>query len=113
MPPKAEHTVHILEGKATLYKREGTPFWHLRYKVYGKWHRQTTKQTVLKKAKSTAVEIYADSTFRERNSLPPNNKRFKAVANLAIRSMDELTEAIYFKLHDLCMEVIYKMSTSP
>jgi hypothetical protein len=27
--------------------------------------------------------------------------------------MDELTEAIYFKLHDLCMEVIYKMSTSP
>jgi integrase len=93
MPPKAEHTVHILEGKATLYKREGTPFWHLRYKVYGKWHRQTTKQTVLKKAKSTAVEIYADSTFRERNSLPPNNKRFKAVANLAIRNMDELTEA--------------------
>jgi len=47
VPQKSEDTVHILEGKATLYKREGSPFWSVRYKAYGKWERQRSGPTNL------------------------------------------------------------------
>lgn len=43
MPQKGDDTIHILEGKATLFKREGSPLWHVRFKAYGKWERVTTK----------------------------------------------------------------------
>ena len=56
MPPKYAHTVHILEGKATLYKRPTTPQWYVRYKAANAWHRTTTKCEDLAKAKLRAVE---------------------------------------------------------
>ena len=43
MPPKSQNTIHILEGKATLYQRPTTPIWFVRYKADGKWLRTTTK----------------------------------------------------------------------
>ena len=89
MPPKAPHTVHILEGKATLYKR-ATPFWFVRYKADGKWIRATTKQVDLNDAKSAAVDIVTNAWFRVRNDLPVVNKRFKHVAKLAIKRMEDL-----------------------
>lgn len=67
MPQKSEDTVHILEGKATLYKREGSPFWSVRYKAYGKWERQSTKRGDVDDAKDKAVEIVMNAWFREKN----------------------------------------------
>ena len=93
MPPKAPHTVHILEGKATLYQREPTPYWFVRYKADGKWLRATTKQTDLKDAKLAAVDIVTNAWFRVRNDLPVVSKRFKHVANLAIKRMNDLNDA--------------------
>ena len=90
MPQKAPHTVHILEGKATLYKRATTPQWFVRYKVGGKWLRSTTKKSTLEEAKQAAVDIVTNAWFREKNDLPIVNKRFKHVANLAIKRMDDL-----------------------
>ena len=90
MPQKAEHTVHILEGEATLYQRAGTPHWQVRYKVGGKWLRNTTKEAKLKEAKRVAVDLIGNAKYRERNDLPIVNKRFKSVANLAIKRMNEL-----------------------
>lgn len=90
MPQKASHTVHILEGKATLYQRPTTPQWFVRYKVGGKWLRSTTKQNTLEAAKQAAVDIVTNAWFREKNDLPIVNKRFKHVANLAIKRMDDL-----------------------
>ncbi len=57
MPQKAEHTVHILEGKAVLYQRANSPHWHVRYKADGKWLRTTTKKENLADAKSAAVDL--------------------------------------------------------
>ena len=57
MPPKSQNTVHILEGKATLYQRPTTPIWFVRYKANGKWLRTTTNQTGLNDATQTAEEI--------------------------------------------------------
>lgn len=90
MPQKASHTIHILEGKATLYQRPTTPQWFVRYKVDGKWLRTTTKKSNLEEAKQAAVDIVTNAWFREKNNLPIVNKRFKHVANLAIKRMEDL-----------------------
>ena len=93
MPLKSDQTHHILEGQATLYQRVGTPHWQVRYKIGSKWLRGTTKQTKLADAKTAAVDLIVDAKFREKNDLPVINKRFKSVANLAIKRMEELNEA--------------------
>ena len=92
MPQKASHTVHILEGKATLYQRVNSPFWFVRYKAAGKWLRSSTKKDTLEEAKQAAVDIVTNAWFRERNNLSLINKRFKHVANLAIKRMNELLD---------------------
>ena len=81
MPKKAPHTVHILEGQATLYKRPTTPIWFVRYKADGKWIRTSTKEAKLEDAKQAAVKLVTNAWFRVDNNLPVVNKRFKHVAN--------------------------------
>ena len=93
MPQKSEQTVHILEGKATLFKRPLTPCWHVRYKVHGKWERSTTKCDELADAKQRAVDLVTEAWFKERHGMPVVNKRFKSVARLAIRRMAELEKS--------------------
>ena len=93
MPQKSKETVHILEGKATLFQRPLTPHWHVRYKVHGKWERATTKCEALKEAKAKAVEIVTNAWFREQNNLPIVSKKFKSVARLAIQRMEDLRKA--------------------
>ena len=90
MALKAPHTVHILEGAATLYQRPTTPIWFVRYKAGGKWIRTTTKKEKLDDAKQAAVKIVTNAWFRVENDLPIVNKRFKYVALLAIKRMEEL-----------------------
>jgi integrase len=89
MPPKANHTVHIHEGLATLYKRLGTPHWQLRYKANGKWARATTKQTKLTDAKREAMEIIVRARVLEKEGLLVTSKRVSTVAKLAIRRMED------------------------
>lgn len=93
MPQKSPDTVHILEGKATLFKRPGTSHWHVRYKAEGKWQRITTKSENLYEAKSIGEEVVFESRFRAKHGLPLVSKRFKSVAKLAIQRMDELLKA--------------------
>lgn len=91
MPKKAEHTVHIHEGEATLYSRVGSPHWQLRYKANGKWTRSTTKKTKLADAKREAMEIIVRARVLEREGLLVTSKRVTKVARLAIKRMqDEL-----------------------
>ena len=89
MPQKADHTVHILEGKAVLYQRANTPHWQVRYKAGGKWLRTTTKKEDLEDAKGAATELIMNAWYRAKNDLPVVNKRLKAVANVAIKRMED------------------------
>jgi len=57
MPLKSKDTVHILDGRATLFKRPNTPHWQLRYKAHGEWVRATTKCEKLVEAKRVAIDI--------------------------------------------------------
>jgi integrase len=92
MPLKSIQTVHILEGKATLYKRPTTPYWFVRYKAQSKWHRTTTKCEDLAKAKSAAVDIVMDATYKEKYQIPVVSKRFNAVAQITIKQLKELLD---------------------
>ena len=93
MPQKSDATVHILEKKATLFKRSLTPHWHVRFKAHGKWHRVTTKTDDLKEAKDIAVKIVTKAWHRQEDNLHIFSKRFKNVANLAIRRMQDADSA--------------------
>lgn len=93
MPKKIDDTVHILEGKATLFKRPTSPIWHVRYKAHGNWERMTTKCENLLEAKQAGVDIVMNAMFREKNNLPIVNKRLKAVAKLAIARMEDLQKS--------------------
>lgn len=97
MPLKSESTVHILEGKATLYKRQHSPLWYVRFKVQGKWVKASTKAEELKAAKSNAVELVTNAWFREKNELPIISKRFGQVASLAIKRMEDLEKIGEYK----------------
>jgi integrase len=59
--------------------------------VHGRWERSSTKCTDLQLAKERATELVADAWFKERYNLPIVNKRFKSVARLAIRRMEDLS----------------------
>ena len=89
MPQKVAHTVHILEGKATLSLRKTSPHWQVRYKVGNKWLRTTTKEEDLNQAKSKAVHLVTHAWFRQENNMPTVSKRFKTIANLAIKRMED------------------------
>jgi integrase len=97
MPQKSESTVHILEGKATLYKRQLSPLWYVRFKVQGRWVKASTKAEEIKEAKSNAVELVTNAWFREKNELPIISKRFSQVANLAIKRMEDLEKIGEYK----------------
>jgi integrase len=98
MPQKADHTVHNLEGKAILYQRTNTPHWQVRYKADGKWLRATTKQAELTDAKAAAVELVMNAWYRAKNDLPVITKRFKSVANTAIKRMEAALAAGHGKV---------------
>jgi integrase len=93
MPQKSPDTIHILEGNATLFRRPTTPHWHVRYKVHGKWERTSTKCTELAAARQRATELVTEAWFKERHGMPVVNKRFKSVAKLAIRRMQDMAAA--------------------
>lgn len=93
MPQKSDTTVHILEGKATLFNRAGTPHWHVRFKAHGKWERVSTKCEDLSAATKKAVDIVTNAWYREKNDLPIISKKFKSVAVLAIQRMQDAQKA--------------------
>ncbi len=65
----------------------------MRYKVHGKWERSSTKCTELADARQRATALVTEAWFKERHGMPVVNKRYKSVARLAIRRMEDLARA--------------------
>jgi hypothetical protein len=65
--------------------------------VRGKWERTSTTCTELADAKQRATELVTEAWFKEWHRLPVVNKRFKSVARLAIRRMENLAKAVQNK----------------
>ena len=76
--------VHMRDGQVTLYKRERSSVWQMRFRLFDKqWHRVTTGYEDLEYAKKKAGDIYDRARFLEELGIPPLNKRFDAVAEAA------------------------------
>lgn len=85
---------YVRDGEVVLYKKSPNRFWQCRFKLpNAKWHRCSTRQINFDYAVKTATEIYDESRFLHKYNLPLQSKRFKHVAELAIKDMEKELEA--------------------
>ncbi len=89
MPAKANTTHTVMENGLVVYRRERSSIWQCRFKVGGVWQRASTKQHKLKEAKEAARELMITAEVRKRDNLPVVTRRFRDVAKLAIKRMED------------------------
>ncbi len=89
MPAKRDDTHQLIDRELVVFKRDVTAAWYCRYKIDEKWFTATTKEEDLKKAKKAAHNIYLKAQLRKEENLPIVSKRFRDVANIVIRAMED------------------------
>ena len=86
-------THHLRDGEVVLYMRPDSGVWQVRYKLLDRrWRCITTRQRQLELARRVAGEIYDRARFRELEGLPQQTKRFDAIANLCIQTLEREIE---------------------
>lgn len=86
--------IHARDGEVVVYMRENSKRWQARYKLAdARWQRISTKQTNPEYAVRAACEAYDRARFLKDENLPISSKRFDAVANLAIKQMQDEIDA--------------------
>jgi len=86
--------IKIRDGEVVLYRREGAPKWQARFKLPdNKWHRISTKRTVIDEAIRVAGEAYDRARFRHKEGLNAVSRRFRDVAKIAIEKMTVASNA--------------------
>ncbi len=81
---------YVRDGEVVLFKKSPNRFWQCRFKLpNSKWHRCSTKHIHFDYAVKVATEIYDESRFLHKYNLPLQSKKFKHVAELAIREMEK------------------------
>lgn len=91
--PEQKETTHILmANELVVYRRERSSIWQCRFKVDGIWQRASTKERDLKIAKSKARELMIEAEIRKRSNIPVVTRRFRDVARLAIKRIDDKLE---------------------
>lgn len=93
MPEQKETTHVITANKLIVYRRERSGIWQCRYKVDGRWQRATTKERELARAKERAHELLIEAEIRKRQNLPVITRKFRSIAALAIKRMEDEVKA--------------------
>lgn len=65
----------------------------MRFKLDGKWIRVTTGKRDREEAEQASLDYYMESKFKQKHSIPLQTRRFKPVAELAIKSMQDALNA--------------------
>lgn len=78
-----------MDRTLVLYRRERSSVWQCRFKVDGKWQRATTKERDLEAAKVKADVLRLEAEYRKRTKQPVITRKFKDVANLALKRMED------------------------
>ena len=91
MLPKAKNTVVLKHGVLHLVLRDGTANWQINYKSQStkKWIRKSSGTDDLDQAKELAEDFAADVRSAERRGMPVLSKKFKAVAELVRKELEE------------------------
>jgi integrase len=82
-----------MNGAIVLSQRSRSSAWQMRFKLDNKWIRVTTGKRDRKEAEQAAVDYYAEAKFKLKHSIPLQTRRFKPVAELAIKSMRDALSA--------------------
>ena len=87
----ATKSVQVIPSAAVLYQRERSGVWQLRIKLAdGKWHRTTTREHDLERARERALDLYYEARAKQQANIPANSRRFSNVAKLVIKQMQEV-----------------------
>ena len=89
MPEKVDTTHVLMDRELVLYRRARSSIWQCRFKVGSLWQRATTKERNLNNAKKVAKRLMIEAELRLRENLPVITRRFKDVAKLAIKRMED------------------------
>ena len=85
-----DKSIHIRDGQATLYKRERSNLWQVRYKVKGYgWRRTSLKTADLNEAKEKAYELVDEVSFLQRKGFSLATVTFSSVAKSVLIEMEE------------------------
>jgi integrase len=88
MADKIDTTHTLMERKLILYRRERSNVWQCRFKVGGIWQRKSTKEQDFKAAEQVAHELLIKAEMRKESNLPVVTRKFKDVAKLAIKRLE-------------------------
>lgn len=89
MPAKRNDTHQLIDRELVVFKRDTSAAWYCRYKIDEKWFTATTKEVDLKKAKKAAHQILLKAQILKEQNLPILSKRFRDVANIVLRAMED------------------------
>lgn len=81
--------VHVVAGLVVLYRRSRSSRWQARIKQDGRWIRRSTGTADTVEARDKALDIRSDLKSKSNNNLPLTTTKFKAVAEYAIKKMEE------------------------
>ena len=88
MPKLASPDNTLLNGRIVLSQRERSSAWQARFKIGDRWVRVSTKQLDRTAAAKVAEDLYLEAQFKAKHDLPVVTRRFKPVAELAIKGME-------------------------
>jgi hypothetical protein len=93
MPDKLETTHQIIPQQLIVYRRPKSTAWQCRYKVGGVWLVKSTKKKELHEAIQESYMLLANAKVRKEQNFTVATKRFKDVAKLTLKAMEDKQEA--------------------
>ncbi len=87
--PQAETTHILMNRELVLYKTSRSLAWQCRYKVDHKWLRASTREYKFDLAVHKAKELLIEAEIRKRSNIPVVTRRFKDIAVLAVKRMQD------------------------
>lgn len=82
LKPAPPTVIHLRDGEVVLYRRAGSPYWQVRYKLRtGAWVRESTAQAAIENAIPTACELYDEARFRQKLGLAHKGRTFTELAH--------------------------------
>lgn len=89
MPKLANPANTLLNGAIVLSQRSRSSAWQARFKLDGKWIRITTGKRDRQEAETAAFDLYVDAKAKLKYGIPLQTRRFKPVALLAVKTMQD------------------------
>ncbi|WP_299948571.1 site-specific integrase [uncultured Microbulbifer sp.] len=78
---------HNITDELYVYQQANSARWYARFSLFGQWHTKATKKKDLNDAIAAAHQLVAEYRLKLEHNIPIKTKRFKNVAELAIKRM--------------------------